>query len=221
MTYSRSERQNSRGAFSLLEVVVAIGIFAAGMLGVVALFTPVARSVSASADGEAAARVADALKLKLQSMPFLEVPTLLKVSNGARHALTDSDARSDYNPATDAQILFASRDGSKVGVYSDPVWIDPATNRNSDPDKFFEIALIRNETLSPLIVGVSSAEGDPVPADSDATALMMAYTARVRWPAFVKEGGTGAIQVGSNPAAALRFDHSSKQVLFFTGSVTR
>lgn len=216
MPHSRSEWRDRRGAFSLLEVVVAIGIFAAGMLGVVALFTPVARSVSASADGEAAARVADALKMKLQSMPFLEVTPLLKVSNGARHALTDTDARSDYNPATDAQILFASRDGGKVGVYSDPVWIDPVTNRNSDRDKFFEIALVRNETLSPLGVGVPSAEGD-----SDATAFMVAYTARVRWPAFVKEGGAGAIQVGSNPAATLRYDHSGKQVLFFTGSVTR
>jgi len=210
-----------RGAFSLLEVVVAIGIFAAGMLGVVALFTPVARSVSASADGEAAARVADALKLKLQGMPFLEVTTLLKASSGARHELTDTDARLDYNPATDAQILFASRDGGKVGVYSDPVWIDPVTRRNSDRDKFFEIALIRNETLSPLMAGAPLAEGNPAPANPDATAFMLAYTARVRWPAFVKEGGAGAIQVGSNPAAALRFDHGGKQALFFTGSVTR
>lgn len=210
-----------RDAFSLLEVVVAIGIFAAGMLGVVALFTPVARSVSASADAEAAARVSDALKMKLQSMPFLEVTALLKVSNGARHALTDTDARSDYNPATDAQILFASRDGGKVGTYSDPVWIDPVTNRNSDREKFFEIALIRNETLSPLVVATPPAEGEPAPANPDATAYLLAYTARVRWPAFVKQGGAGAIQVGSNPAATLRFDHSSKQVLFFTGSVTR
>ena len=200
---------------------MAIGIFAAGMLGVVALFTPVARSVSASADGEAAARVADALKMKLQSMPFPEVTTLLKVSNGVRHALTDTDARSDYNPATDPQILFASRDGGKVGVYTDPVWVDPATNRNSDREKFFEIALIRNEALSPLVGGAPTSEGDPTPAHPDATAFMLAYTARVRWPAFVKEGGAGAIQVGSNPSAGLRFDHSGKQVLFFTGSVTR
>ena len=200
---------------------MAVGIFAAGMLGVVALFTPVARSVSASADGEAAARVADALKMKLQSMPFLDVTALLKVSNGARHALTDTDARSDYNPATDAQILFASRDGGKVGVYADPVWIDPVTNRNSDREKFFEIALIRNETLSPPVVGAPPSEEEPAPANPDATAFMLAYTARVRWPAFVKEGGAGAIQVGSNPSAGLRFDHSGKQVLFFTGSVTR
>lgn len=197
---------------------MAVGIFAVGMLAVVGLFAPVARSVGGSADAEAAARAADALRVKLQAMPFADVAALLKKSNGARHELTDADGRSDYNPAADAQILFANRDGSKVGTYSDPVWIDPVTRRNSDAEKYFEIALVRNEALSPL--ATPAPEGEP-PADPDATAFLLAYTARLRWPAFVKDGGTGAVQVGSNPAAPVRFDHSAKQVMFFTGAITR
>lgn len=209
-----------RRAFSLLEVVVAIAIFAIGMMAVVGLFTPVARSVGTSADLEAAARVADALRAKLQSMPANDVVALLKQSTGAGHALTEADARPDYNPTADAQILFASRDGSKIGGYNDTALWGPRTAAlNPDREKYFEIALIRNEALTPL--PVPAAEGEATPPDPAATAYLIAYTARLRWPAFVRDGATNAIQVGNNPAATVRFDHSMKQVMFVTGSVTR
>src|SRR3954468_7905791 len=94
-----------RNAFSLIEVVVAIGIFAIGMVAVVGLFTPVARSISSSADAEVAARVADALRLKLQSMPFTTVGGLLKESTESGHQLAQSDARSDYDITRDAQLI--------------------------------------------------------------------------------------------------------------------
>ena len=208
-------------AFTLLEVVVAVGIFAVGMVGVVALFTPVARSVSANSDSEAAMRVADALRTRLQAMPLSDLEALLKTSNGVRHALTDADGRSDYNPAADTQVLFASRDGSRIGLYNDAtVWGPRTPQNNPDRDKFFEIALIRNETLSPLAPPAPE-DGSPPPPNPTLTAYLLAYTARLRWPAFVRDGATGATQVGSNPGATVRFDHSSKQVMFFTGSVTR
>jgi len=207
-------------AFSLLEVVVAVGVFAVGMVGVVALFTTVARSVSTSSDAEAAARVADALRTKLQTLPWADVAALLKATAGQTHALTAADARGDYNPAADPQILFASRDGTKIGLAADTaVWGPRTPQLNPDRDKFFEIALIRNETLSPL-PGAPAEDGTAAPNPDD-TAALLAYTARVRWPAFVKEGGAGAQQVGANPAGLVRFDHSLKQVLFFTGAVTR
>ena len=51
---------------------------------------------------------------------------------------------------------------------------------------------------------------------------MLGYTVRLRWPAFIAlAGGTGSIQVGSNPTATVKFDYSQKRVLFFAGSVTR
>src|ERR1700757_4352086 len=59
-------RTRSR-AFTLLEVVIAVGIFAIGMVAVIGLFTPAAKSIGDSADAEAATRVADLLNVKLQT----------------------------------------------------------------------------------------------------------------------------------------------------------
>ena len=109
-----------RAAFTLLEVVVAVGIFAIGMVAVFGLFAPVAKSVGDSADAEAATRVADLLGHKLQTQGFESVAKLLKVSAGKTHQLTDADAKTNYNIATDAQLMFASRDGTKIGTYADP-----------------------------------------------------------------------------------------------------
>jgi prepilin-type N-terminal cleavage/methylation domain-containing protein len=208
-------------AFSLIEVVVAIGIFAVGMVAVLGLFTPIARSVSSSADAEVAARVADALRVKMQSLPFATVAGLLKESTSSGHQLAESDARSDYDITRDTQLLFANRDGSKIGLYTDAIWIDPATKRNSDREKFFEIALIRNEAISPKASNTTDADGAEVKTQPDTTAAMLAYTARLRWPAFISDGGTGAIQFGANPSGSVRFDHSKKQVLYIAGSITR
>lgn len=210
-------------AFSLIEVVVAIGIFAFGMVAVLGLFTPVARSVSESADAEAAARLAEVLRTKLQAMPVTDVIALLKNTTtqvGALtpgHELSDADLRSDYDLAGDPQLLFAARDGSKIGSYGDPMWTNPTTRRNWDGEKFFEIALIRNEAISPKPGAATGASG----AEPDATAAVIAYTARVRWPAFFADTATTSVQVGANPNATVRFDHSSKKVLFFAGTITR
>lgn len=207
-------------AFSLLEVVVAIGIFAVGMLAVVGLFSPVAKSVVTSADAEAAARVADALRVKLQALPPADVIARLKRSNGTRHELTDADQRNDYDPKADVQVLFANRDGSKIGAYNDLIWGNRTVTFNPDREKFYEIALIRNETLTPLTPPAEEGATE-APPNPDDTAYLIAYTARLRWPAFLPEGGVNAIQVGSNPTGTVRFDHSQKQVMFFTGSITR
>lgn len=218
-----SQLSAGRPAFSLLEVVVAVGIFAVGMLAVVGLFTPVAKSVVSTTDAAVAAQVADALRTKLQTMPAADVIALLKNANGASHELTAEDARPDYNPTTDSKVLFANRDGSKIGGYTDPVWGTRTATFNPDREKYFEIALVRNETLTPRTlppVGETTEPTEP-PADPDASAFLIAFTARLRWPMFIPDGVSGAIQVGSNTSNTVRFDHGQKQVMFFTGSVTR
>jgi hypothetical protein len=146
--------------------------------------------------------------------PFAAVTALLKKSTAAGgHELTADNARADYDIARDPQLLFANRDGTKIGTFADTtVWGTPNSNR----EKFFEIALIRNETLSPP----ADPAADP-PVNPDATAAFIAYTARIRWPAFVALSGAGAQQVGANPAGAVRFDHSSKLSLFVAGAVKR
>jgi prepilin-type N-terminal cleavage/methylation domain-containing protein len=214
-------KRSGRSAFSLIEVVVAIGIFAVGMVAIIGLFSPIARSVTSSGDAEAAARVADALRLKLQSMPVATVAGLLKGSTSTGHELATNDARSDYELARDAQLIFANRDGTKIGVYSDPIWINPVTSQNLDREKYFEIALIRNEVVSPKTITTTNADGAEVTVQPDATAAVLVYTARVRWPAFISDGGAGTQQFGANPSGPVRFDHSRKQVLFFAGSVVR
>jgi type II secretory pathway pseudopilin PulG len=205
----------------LLEVVVAVGVFAIGIVAILALFAPAAKSVSANAEAEAAAAVAQALAADLQrrvvradAAPFAAVTALLKKSTAAGgHELTNDNARADYDIARDPQLLFANRDGTKIGTFADTtVWGTPNSNR----EKFFEISLIRNETLSPP----ADPAADP-PVNPDATAAFIAYTARIRWPAFVALSGAGAQQVGANPAGAVRFDHSSKLSLFVTGAVKR
>jgi type II secretory pathway pseudopilin PulG len=199
-------------AFSLIEVVAAVGVFAVGMVAVLSLFTPVAKSIGSVADADASAKVADLVRMKLQTLGPSGLVPLLKNAKSSGHELTDADAKSDYDLTKDAQLLFASRDGTKIGLYSDSVWIDPSTRQPSDVEKFFEIALIRNETLSP--VAADSATPPPI---------VYAYTARVRWPAFVPDATNArrAVQAGANPSGTVRFDHSLKQVLFFSGTVTR
>lgn len=206
-------------AFSLLEVVAAIGIFAIGMVAVLGLFTPVAKSVGTIADAEAAANVAALINTKLQGQPFADVVPLLKISSGTnRHQLTDVDGTPnspEADPRLDNQLLFASRDGLKIGPYSDPIW------GRTDVEKYFEIALIRNEALLPL--GDDGA--DPPTADPIATTLILPYNARVRWPAFVPDATPTnprrALPAGFSPTGNIRFNNSQKQVLFFSGVLTR
>ena len=71
---SVSDTQRARTtAFTLLEVVVAIGIFSIGMVAVIGLFSPVAKSVGDSADAEAATGVADLLNVNY--IPAYPYPT--------------------------------------------------------------------------------------------------------------------------------------------------
>jgi len=229
-------------AFSLLEVVAAVGIFAIGMVAVIGLFAPVAKSVGNLADTEAAARVMEILTERLQGevnfavahpnpsnpTPLQALINRLKISNGSgRHQLTDTDnapGTAAADPTRDEQLLFASRDGSKIGSYGDPVWNVPVNDPNGKPfdnEKFFEIALIRNETLLPL----GDATADPPVPDPILTTMTIPYTVRIRWPAFVPVPAATsarlALPTGYSPTGVVRYDNSLKQVLFFPGIVTR
>ncbi|MSU65558.1 MAG: type II secretion system protein [Opitutus sp.] len=223
----KAERPTRVCAFTLLEVVVAVGIFAIGMVAVVGLFVPVARSVGNSADAEAATNVSELLRTELSrrvatTHSFAPVAALLKISStGANgrggHQLTDADNNPNAtanDPRTDPKLLFASRDGSKIGSYADQIW------GGTDVDKFFEIALVRNETLSPL----ADVTADP-PVNPDDSAAVLAYIARIRWPAFTPDATPTnqkrALPAGFNPSGAVRFDNSMKQVLFSAGAVSR
>ncbi|HUR56448.1 MAG TPA: prepilin-type N-terminal cleavage/methylation domain-containing protein [Opitutaceae bacterium] len=199
-------------AFSLLEVVAALAIFAIGMVAVFGLFAPVSKSVSGVSEGEAAARAADAVRARLQALPF---DTALALIQDAA-AIKANDGNGSYNPndGTHPAVLFGKITGD-VGVYDSSegrnAWYDssipPAVVPNAD--KYFEIDLIRNATLSP--------------ADNDALAPVVAFTMRIRWPAFLPSSSGTPVQVGANQGGGgpVPFDQSKKQVLFFTGTLRR
>lgn len=225
----------AQGAFSLIEVVAAVGIFALSMVAVIGLFAPVAKSVSSAVDAEAATNVASLLTDYLRRQPFESVDARLKNSTGATtHQLTDADNAPGTNaadPRLDAQLLFASLDGSKIGAYNDPVWNVAATAGAQalprDDEKYFEIALIRHEAVSPPQTTTTADDGTVTIINPVADARFLGYTARIRWPAFVPDPATNtvtgrrALPAGFNQTGTLRFDNSQKQVLFVTGSVTR
>lgn len=201
--------------------MAAVGVFAIGMVGVISLLAPVTKSIATVSDAEAAARVADAVRARVQALGFAKGSLL--VQDVA--TLRKNDADPAYNPnagAAHPQVIFGKLTG-EVAFY-DPTartWRDydysanvasaaasgPVQRTLADVDKFFEIDLIRNETLSPKA--------------NDATAPMIAYVIRVRWPAFVATSTTTAVQSGQTAGSQVSFDHSKKQVLYLTGTLQR
>ncbi len=193
-----------RRAFSLIEVVAAVGLLAVTVVVVLSLSTPVVKSVSASAEAESAARVVAALTSRLR---FADVQSLLKTS--AQLKADDANPRYDPTDGKDAKVLLATAAG-EAGVY-DPAkkaWVGGAGTALPTRDLFFEVELVRNDTLSP--------------ASADDTASVLAFTARVRWPVFRPTADpTRPAQPGAAQTGAVAYDHSQQQVLFFTSSVSR
>jgi hypothetical protein len=116
----------------LVEVVVALGVFAAGIIPVLAFFGALTHSARADREAEAAAGIADALVSRLRTLPFDTLAARLKTT-----------VQPGDKPADGRDLFFASLGGDKIGPDEDPVW------NGSDRDKFFEITLLRNEELSP------------------------------------------------------------------------
>ena len=194
-------------AFTLLEVIVALGVFAVGMVGVIGLLGSVTKSGTAAGEAAAAARVADSVQARLRSLPFTAVAALLQDPA----AVQKNDALGNYNPndGTHPAVLFAKLNG-EVGIYDSvktKLWLDSSGATVANADKFFEIELIRQTALSP--------------AGTDAAAAMLAYTMRVRWPSWLPSANGAGVQVGAGQPGTVTFDHGKQQVAYFSGSVRR
>ena len=210
-----SVRDDTTRAFSLIEVIAAVVIFSIGMVAMLGLFAPVTKSVANVTDAEAAARAADSVRARLQALGFDRSLALVQEVSEVRK----KDADGNYNPNDGTKypaVIFGKLSGD-VGIYNGATtasrfWYDssvPNPQPVQNADKFFEIDLIRNDTLSPKA--------------NDPTAALVAFNIRVRWPAFLPSSNGVAVQVGANPAGggSVPYDHGKKQVLFFTGSILR
>jgi type II secretory pathway pseudopilin PulG len=167
-------------AFSLVEVVVAIGIFAIAIVSVIGLLVPIRNSVAEVASSDDASRLAAVIQSQVQALGFSAL------------ARTDATpAGQDFLNSPPADGIYASRDGTKVGRGNDTTkWGSPVSNA----EKYFKVELIRNTTLSPDT------------AANDTSAGSLAFTIKLTWPAFV--GDTAASPSSQNslllPAAITR-----------------
>jgi uncharacterized protein (TIGR02598 family) len=184
--------QGRSSAFSLVEVVVAVGIFAISIVAVIGLLGPTNKSVAEVRDSDDATRVVSAIQAELQNISisstgFTNVGSYLQAT-----APVDPADGVAYTTSYKAYTFYASRDASKIALGNDtrvpPIFPD-------NKQKYFEIVLIRNTTLSPSTT-------------TDQTSGFIAYTMRLRWPAY-------------NPDGSEFTGHTQKNVLLVPGAVHR
>ena len=92
-----SKEAKSTRAFSLVEVVVAVGIFALGIVGVIGLLSPSIKSVTEVADSTVATRLGENIQVELERLGFTTVTGALPNANSK-------------------MTLVANRDGSRVAL---------------------------------------------------------------------------------------------------------
>jgi prepilin-type N-terminal cleavage/methylation domain-containing protein len=148
-------------AFSLVEVVVALGIFAIAVVACVGLLGPINASVSEISDSDAASRVIDRVQAELQRLGPVTV-------NGYIGSAT---------------ALYASRGGDKLGVDGAPIWgQSPVPDLDGNPtantteevnaQKHFQVVVNANPTKPNLA----------------ATDGYLLVNLELRWPAYTADG---------------------------------
>lgn len=203
---------HKRAAFSLVEVVVAVGIFALAIVGVIGLLSPTNKAIADVADSDNATRVVNAVQQGLQQLAssgrFTTVGSVVGVGSSAINqstsdgliwttAPTDPADGTALPTSTTKLTLYASRDGSKIGLLGDTaVWGSAAATDHTQ--KYFEIILIRNTALSK----------NDAASTADTASGYLAYTMRIRWPAYTPDGNEFKI-------------HTQKSVLIVPGAITR
>jgi len=182
-----------RSGFSLIEVVVAVGIFAVAISIVIGLLVPTINSVNDTIDTNTANRVSSAINAKVQALGYANVQALLYDST--KNPNTDITT-------TDPNLLFASKTGEQVGTATDPVW--GGTNNNAN--RFYEVMLLHtpNAVLSPK---------DTNPGSSTFSFVM--FTVRVTWPAYVPDG-SGNLTTLNGPTP-----RAQRSVFLFNAAVAR
>jgi len=128
-----------RSGFSLVEVVVSVGIFAVAIVGIIGLFAPTTKNVAAVADSDASTRVVAAIQQSLK-----ETASTSAGFNNMISAIGNGTF-----------IYYANKGGDKVDrVTTNGGCLSVVTNKS---EAFFEFSLTRNSALSPSAVLDASA----------------------------------------------------------------
>lgn len=139
-------------AFSLVEVIIAAGLFAASVTVVLALLPSLARQGAASVDSLAAQRLPDALKIELQRLSaagFDALADQVPVMNG---------------PSTDGLDFVADREVMRLHSLA---YLPPVTGQLPETEQYFLVECWRFP-------------GEPLHFDDSKAFLALAV--RVSWP---------------------------------------
>lgn len=164
-----SRRSLGEGGFSLIEVVIAVGIFAGAVVVILALFGPLNRSIGEVADTSRAARLAEAINAELLRLRDVQAPA------------TGSKLDAVYTRWLNAGAvlkLVASTDGSHVVAEAD-AGSDPVNPGFGNPPG---IALRDRYYLIEV-------RAQPAPLNyTPGTSAFLAVTATIKWPYQVATG---------------------------------
>lgn len=148
----------ARGAFSLVEVVVAVGVFAIAVVSVIGMLVPINQSISDVKDGDDASRISQVIQSQLQRAPFASVQGFIDLGTP----------------------LYANKTGTIVAIDTDPKWDtdgDASISADERAAKFFRINLELNAALSPNGNNAATYTGG-----------FLAFTIVLRWPGYTGEG---------------------------------
>jgi prepilin-type N-terminal cleavage/methylation domain-containing protein len=202
--HPRPLRALARG-FSLLEVVLAVGIFSVAIVMVIAMLASGLRTQSNITDRGTAGRMAEAINAKLMDLGYevlqgnqaKNLPGLLFPSGQNPDSPGDTTSQN-------SKVLFMNKTGDKIGTYTDPIWGTPGSN---NAEKYYEIMLVRTPSA------VFSPQPDAAGSDLNAiTASSVLFTVRVTWPAFLMDADGRVTE---------QKDRSTRGVFVFNAAVSR
>ncbi len=157
----QSRQRNIRG-FSLIEVIIAVGIFAAAVAVILALLPALTRQAAASADTLAALRLPDSIRTELKRV----------ATAGGFDALA-GQTKPLATPLPATMNLAASRDATRVQSLG--YQVPPATDQIARDEQYF-------------LVEVWSFNQAPLAFDPSGAVL--ALHVRVSWPYFTPGAAT-------------------------------
>lgn len=168
--------KHRRRGFNLVEVVVALGIFAVAILAVVGLMSPVSRMMSETLDDNTASRLTSAINLKINSLGYR---ALVSGTKGTNYKILLNLPPINFSSDT-LVALFANKAGDKIALANDAIW------NNVNSEKYYEILIILNTTVVSKISQLQTALTNS-DTSTDALAAVPCIV-RITWPAYLPDG---------------------------------